>query len=194
MLQIIENSIIEIRGVPAILDSDVAALYEVETKRVNEAIRNNPDKFPPGYVISLEKVEWENIRSKFLTSSLRSKISTLKTDGRGKHTKYVPKAFTEQGLYMLATILKSPQATQTTLAIIETFTKMRRLGRSVRELASVTSDADKKQLMQKTGEIITDIFADDLEPLESESTIEINFALLKFKHTIKRGQKKKTQK
>ena len=194
MLQIIENSIIEIRGVPAILDSDVAALYEVETKRVNEAIRNNPDKFPPGYVISLEKVEWENIRSKFLTSSLRSKISTLKTDGRGKHTKYVPKAFTEQGLYMLATILKSPQATQTTLAIIETFTKMRRLGRSVRELASVTSDAYKKQLMQKTGEIITDIFADDLEPLESESTIEINFALLKFKHTIKRGQKKKTQK
>ena len=93
---------------------------------------------------------------------------------------------------MLATILKSPKATQTTLAIIETFTKMRRLGRSVRELAAVTSDAEKKQLMQKTGEIITDIFADDLETLESESTIEINFALLKVKHTIKRGRKKKS--
>ena len=91
---------------------------------------------------------------------------------------------------MLATILKSPKATQTTLAIIETFTKMRRLGRSVRELAAVTSDTEKKQLMQKTGEIITDIFADDLETLESESTIEINFALLKVKHTIKRGRKK----
>ena len=92
---------------------------------------------------------------------------------------------------MLATILKSPRATQTTLAIIETFTKMRRLGRSVRELATVTSDAEKKQLMQQTGEIITDIFADDLEPLESETTIELNFALLKFKHTVKRDRNKK---
>ena len=95
---------------------------------------------------------------------------------------------------MLATILKSPKATQTTLAIIETFTKMRRLGRSVRELASTASDADKKQIMQKTGELITDIFADDLEPLESETTIELNFALLKFKHTVKQGRKAKAKK
>jgi len=192
ILPTIENKIIEIRGVPAILDSDVAALYKVETKRVNEAVSNNPDKFPPGYVLPLTSEEWDDLKSQFSTSSLRSKISTLKTDDRGKHVKYAPKAFTEQGLYMLATILKSPKATQTTLAIIETFTKMRRLGRSVRELAGVTSDAEKKQLMQKTGEIITDIFADDLETLESESTIEINFALLKVKHTIKRGRKKKS--
>jgi len=192
ILPIIENKIIEVRGVPAILDSDVAALYEVETKRVNEAVSNNPDKFPPGYVLPLTSEEWDGLKSQISTSSLRSKFSTLKTDGRGKHAKYVPKAFTEQGLYMLATILKSPKATQTTLAIIETFTKMRRLGRSVRELAAVTSDTEKKQLMHKTGEIITDIFADDLETLESESTIEINFALLKVKHTIKRGRKKKS--
>ena len=95
---------------------------------------------------------------------------------------------------MLATILKSPRATQTTLAIIETFTKIQRLGRSVREIASATSDVEKKQLMQKTGEIITDIFADDLERLESETTIELNFALLKVKHTVKHGRKKKANK
>ena len=124
---------------------------------------------------------WDGLKSKFLTSI------------KGGKTKR-PKAFTEQGLYMLATILKSPQATQTTLAIIETFTKMRRLGRSVRNLAAVTSEAEKKQLMQKTGEIITDIFAGDLEPLESETTIELNFALLKFKHTVKRDRTKKTGK
>jgi hypothetical protein len=94
---------------------------------------------------------------------------------------------------MLATILKSPKATQTTLAIIETFTKMRRLGRSVRELAAVTSEAEKKQLMQKTGEIITDIFADDLEAVKSGSTIELNFALLKFKHTVTHERKKKKE-
>ena len=182
MLQTIENSIIEIRGIPAILDSDVAALYEVETKHVNQAVKNNPDKFPEGYVISAEKEEKSELVKNF------DRFNNL------KHSTAPVKAFTEQGLYMLATILKSPKATQTTLAIIETFTKMRHLGRSVRELASVTSDADKKQLMQKAGEIITDIFADDLEPLGSESTIEINFALLKFKHTIKRGKTKKTGK
>jgi hypothetical protein len=95
---------------------------------------------------------------------------------------------------MLATILKSPRATQTTLAIVETFTKIRQLGRSVRELAAVTSEAEKKQLMQKAGEIVTDIFADDLEPLESETSIELNFALLKFKHTVKKERTKKTGK
>ena len=220
ILQAIENSIIEIQGVPAILDGDVAALYEVETKHINQAVRNNPDKFPPGYVLSLTNEEWDDLKSKILISSgngeddqeeilrskfltlscdgkterLRSKFLTLDSSGRGKYAKYPPKAFTEQGLYMLATILKSPRATQTTLAIIETFTKMRRLGRSVKELSSTTSDVEKKQLMQKTGELITDIFADDLEPLESETTIELNFALLKFKHTVKRDRKKKSGK
>ncbi len=180
-LQVIENSIIEIRGVPTILDGDVAALYEVETKHVNQAVRNNPDKFPPGYVLPLTNEEWDGLKSKFLTSIKGGKMK-------------LPNAFTEQGLYMLATILKSPKATQTTLAIIETFTKIRQLGRSIKELSSAASDADKKRLMQKTGELITDIFADDLEPLESETTIELNFALLKFKHTVKQGRKKKSGK
>ena len=113
----VEKALLEIRGQRVILDSDVARLYGVETKRVNEAVKNNPDKFPDGYIITLNNGEWE-------TSSLRSKISTLKTAGRGEHTKYPPKAFTEKGLYMLATILKSPKATQTTIAIIETFAKI----------------------------------------------------------------------
>ena len=76
-----------------LLDSDVAALYGVETKRVNEAVNNNPDKFPEGYIISLDKDEWKNLKSKISTSSeenksLRSKISTLEKQGRGQHTKY----------------------------------------------------------------------------------------------------------
>jgi len=93
-------------------------------------------------LLTLTDKEWE---------CLRSKIATLDGGDKGQHVKYVPKAFTEQGLYMLATILKSPKATQTTLAIIETFTKMRRLSRSVKELAAVTSETEKKQLIQKTG-------------------------------------------
>jgi len=117
-LNTVQDKIIEIDNQKVILDSDVAELYDVETKRVNEAVNNNPDKFPAGYVIEITAEDW---------NSLRSKISTLKTTGRGQHTKYIPKAFTEKGLYMLATILKSPRATETTLAIIETFTRFREL-------------------------------------------------------------------
>ena len=75
----VEKALLEIRGQRVILDSDVARLYGVETKRVNEAVKNNPDKFPDRYIITLNNGEWE-------TSSLRSKISTLKTAGRGEHT------------------------------------------------------------------------------------------------------------
>jgi hypothetical protein len=105
----IENMILTIRGEQIIIDRDVAELYGVETKRVNEAVANNPDKFPDGYIFSLDTAEW---------NSLRSKISTLETNGKGQHSKYKPKAFTEKGLYMLATILKSPIATKTTIAIV----------------------------------------------------------------------------
>lgn len=77
---------------------DVAELYGVETKRINEAVKNNPDKFPSGYIIDLNAEEWGN---------LKSKDSTANWGGKNK----LPKAFTEKGLYMLATILKSPQAT-----------------------------------------------------------------------------------
>ena len=102
ILQTIENSIIEIRGVPVILDSDVAALYDVETRELAQAVKNNPDKFPTGYILSLTNEEWGS-----LADLLRSKFLILNGVGRGKHVKYIPKAFTEQGLYMLATILKS---------------------------------------------------------------------------------------
>jgi len=104
--------IIELRGQKAILDSDVAKLYGVETKRINEAVKNNPDKFPKGYIFDLEKDEWDALKSKFSTSIKGGKVK-------------LPTAFTEKGLYMLATILKSALATQTTIAIIETFSKKR---------------------------------------------------------------------
>ena len=107
-----------------LLDFDVAELYGVETKRVNEAVKNNPKKFPYGYILVLTIEEW-NI--------LKSKNSTLKNKSRGQHTKYTPKVFSEKGLYMLATILKSKIATQTTIAIIETFAKVRALTKAVKE-------------------------------------------------------------
>src|SRR5579863_30502 len=92
---LVATKIINIRGLRVIIDSDVAELYNVETKRINEAVRNNPDKFPAGYLIELTGTEWEVVKSKFSTSPL----------GGGKVK--LPTAFAERGLYMLATILKS---------------------------------------------------------------------------------------
>ena len=97
-LEKIKNLIIEIRGEKVILDSDVAELYGVGTKRINEAVKNNPEKFPEGYILELSEAELNILRTKFSTTKL-SKTRTM------------PKALTEKGLYMLATILKSKTAT-----------------------------------------------------------------------------------
>ena len=176
-LKNIESKIIEIRKQNILLDIDVAQLYEVETKRINEAVKNNPDKFPIGYILELTEKEWD---------FLKSKISTLKSKGRGQHSKYLPKAFTEKGLYMLATILKSKTATQTTIAIIETFAKVKRLTKTINELSKNPEKEKQQSLMQKSGEIISELLDNDLQISESETTIEMNFAVLKFKHTIKK--------
>ena len=169
----ISDLIIEIRNEKVIIDSDVAVIYGVETKRINEAVKNNPEKFPENYIIEVDSDEWEKLKSKFSTSIKGGKVK-------------LPKAFTEKGLYMLATILKSKQATQTTISIIETFSKIRELSRNVKELSSVQDKQEQQNLMQKSGEIIADILDDGLEPDESETTIELNLAVLKFKHTIKK--------
>lgn len=178
----VEDYIIELHGEKVILDSNVAVLYGVETREINQAVRNNPDKFPEGYVIEIDKSELSALRSKFLILK--------KTRGRGEHSKYPPKAFTEKGLYMLATILKGERATRTAIAVIEAFAKLRELSRTIGEMADSSDKFRQKSLMQKSGEIMADLFGEDMKTDETETEIEVNFAVLKLKHTIKRkGQK-----
>ena len=172
----LQDRIIELRGQKVLLDADVAEIYGVETKRINEAVKNNPDKFPNGYVIELHKKEWEGLKSKFSTSTKGGKVK-------------LPSAFPERGLYMLATILKSPQAVRATIAIIETFSKIRELSRNIKTLSSVKDKSEQQNLMQKSGEIIAEILEDDLQATDTETSIELNFAVLKFKHVIKRKNK-----
>jgi len=112
--QNIETNIYEIRGRKVMLDSDLAKLYQVETKRINEAVKNNLDKFPSDFLFELTKEEEEILRSKFSTFNQSLKLR-----------KYRSKVFTEQGVYMLATILKSKVATDVTINIMRTFTKIR---------------------------------------------------------------------
>jgi hypothetical protein len=108
----IKEKIYILRNSEIMLDSDLAVLYGVETKRINEAVKNNPDKFPNDFMFECSEEEWEILRSKITTSSW----------GGRRHT---PKAFTEQGVYMLATILKSQTSTEVTVSIMRTFTKLR---------------------------------------------------------------------
>jgi len=169
----VESKVIEIRGLQVLLDSDVAELYAVETKRVNEAVKNNPQKFPEGYIIELSGDELDVLRSKFSTAKLSK-------------TRSKPKAFTEKGLYMLATILKGEKAIQTTLAMIETFAKLRALSKSVALLAENPEPSQQKLLMQKSGELMADLLDDSLATTDTETTFELNFAVLKLKHTVRK--------
>lgn len=179
-LQTIKEKIITVRGQPVILDSDVAELYGVETKRINEAVKNNPDKFPEGYILYLSEHE---------SDSLRSNFSTLKNWKRGEHFKYAPKAFSERGLYMLATILRSPVATETSIAIIETFAKVKELSRTVTDMAELSDKEQQKSMMHKSGDLIADILSNNLQTFDTETTFEINLSVLKVKHTVKRKPK-----
>ena len=111
----IENMIYEIRGKQVMLDSDLAKLYNVETKRINEAVKNNPDKFPGRFSFRLNEIEMENLWSKFSTA----KISNM--------SRSYPRVFTEQGIAMLSTILKSKVAVETSIRIMDAFVKMRKI-------------------------------------------------------------------
>ena len=101
----------------------------------------------------------------------------------------IPHFFTEKGLYMLATILKSEQATGTTIAIIEAYARLRELSKNIKQLSSMTDEQQKKIALQKSGKIMTDLLDNNLFSNGSEITIELNFAVLKLKHTIKKNKK-----
>lgn len=141
--------------------------------RINEAVRNNPDKFPTGYIIELTKDEKNEVIENFDNPKL-------------KFSPVLPKAFTEKGLYMLATILKSPMATQTTIAIVETFAKIKELSRTVSRISESDDEQEQKGLIRHGGDILSDLLYQEVPVSDTETSIELNFAVLKLKHTVKR--------
>lgn len=175
----VEVKIATIRKQSVIADADVAELYGVNTRRVNEAVRNNPEKFPEDYMFELTQSELRD---------LRSKISTTKVSFKSRST---TKVFTEKGLYMLATILKSKKATEVTFVIIETFAKVRGLKRELVDLHEETDSVKQTAKMKHFGEVLSDIVMPDLKTAETESTLELNFIIGKIKHTVKRVKKEK---
>ena len=172
----VQNLVIKLRGQDVLLDRDVATLYGVETKRVNEAVRNNPDKFPFGYLFEVDKYEKKELVENF------DRFKAL------KHSTVAPTAFTERGLYMLATILKSEAAVKATIAIIDTFTQVREMVRKMEELQKTENPEEQKALLKQSGELISDVIGNNLSTTESETQVELNFAVVKIKHTIKRSK------
>jgi hypothetical protein len=170
----VENRMITLRGQQVILDSDVAELYGVQTKEINQAVRNNPRKFPNGYILQLDNQEFLILRSKILTAKFQK-------------TRQIPKAFTERGLYMLATILKSPKAEETTIAIVEAYAKLRELSQVMTEIPQQEDNSvEQKTLLQRGGQLVEDLMTDVLPVQSSETSFELNLAMFKFKHSIKR--------
>lgn len=178
-IQEVEDKIAVIRRTPVIADADVAALYGVETKDVNRAVANNPEKFPSHYLFELTMSELGDLRRKISSTnvSLMSRNPT--------------KVFTERGLYMLATILHGERARAVTFAIIETFYKVRSLKRELLELHNENDKEVQAQKMKHFGEVLSDIVMPDLETSETESSLEINFIISKVKHSVKRVRKEK---
>ena len=125
----IKKMIYTIRGKQVMLDSEVAMLYHYPTKRINETVKRNKERFPENFCFLLTEEEVENLRSQFVTSSLeslRSQFATLKIKGRGQHRKYLPYAFTEQGIAMLSGLLRNSIAIQVSINIMNAFVEMRK--------------------------------------------------------------------
>jgi phage regulator Rha-like protein len=172
----IEERIIVLRELPVLLDSDVAYLYGVETRDINKSVKNNPDKFPINYMFEISNQEFKDLRWKISTTNLTK-------------TRVLPKAFSEKGLYMLATILKGEKARDTTFKIIETFARIREMSRTIKQIAQEPEEKKRKSLLKKGGEIMSSFLDNDLEVSNIETSFEINLAAIKIKHTVERRKK-----
>ena len=169
----IEPLIRTIRGQQVLLDSDLAILYGVETKRLNEQVKRNIERFPEDFMFQLTKVELTNLKSQIATLSatdypLRSQIVTLNTenhslrsqnatiDNRGRHTKYLPYAFTENGIAMLSSVLRSPIAIQVNIRIMRAFTAMRQFIASNAQIFQRLDVMEQNQLALTAHQVETD--------------------------------------
>ena len=166
-LQKIETKIYEVRGNKVMLDFDLAELYEVETKRLKEAVRRNIDRFPDDFMFELTRNEY-NI--------LRTQIATLEK-GKGKYSKFNPFAFTEQGVAMLSTVLKSTKAIQINISIMRAFVLIRQFALTNKELAEKLKELETKydRQFKDVYEAINYLLKKDQQETEQKQRKRIGF-------------------
>ncbi len=129
----IASRIFLIRGEKVMLDSHLAELYGVKTKTLNQAVKRNPDRFPPDFMFQINELEFEALRSQIVTSN----------QGRGGR-RYLPSVFTEQGVAMLSTVLSSKRAVQVNVAIMRTFVRIRQILATNRDLVRKVQEHDRQ--------------------------------------------------
>jgi phage regulator Rha-like protein len=173
-IELIASKIYLIRGIKVMLDKDLAELYGVETKRLKEQVRRNIERFPEDFMFELTRDEYQ---------SLRSQIATLK---RGQHSKYMPFAFTEHGVLMLSSVLKSDRAVQVNIQIMRTFTKLREALLDNKDLRN-----DLEELKQITEERFRIVFEtlDQLLTVESKPKKKIGYTVKEKQKAYARGMK-----
>lgn len=155
----IHQKILEIRGKKVMLDFDLAEMYEMETKVLKQSVRRNLDRFPEDFMFQLSQNEWNNI--------LRSQFVTLENPGKGKYPKYLPFAFTEHGVAMLASVLNSQKAIQVNISIIRAFIALREFALNFKELSEKIMEMEKKYNKQ-----FSDVY-EALDYLMEEKKIEV---------------------
>lgn len=182
----VKSKIIKLRNQNVLLDSDVAELYGVETRSINQAVKRNREKFPDGYLLNLNSDEWDSMRSQIVTA-LKSQIVT--SFGKGGKTK-LPTAFTERGLYMLATILKSPQAIKTTIAIIDTFAQVKELAQTVYQMANAKSDEKKIEIFEHGTDLIAELLDNDLMVSQHETSFKLKLPFFEITKKVTKVKNK----
>lgn len=174
----IESRIFLIRGQKVMLDADLAELYGAETKRLNEQVRRNSERFPEDFMFQLTAEEFANLRSQIMTSSLRSQIATSNnpagtTAGRGGR-RHHPYAFTEHGAIMVASVLNSPRAVETSVQVVRAFVRLRQMLSSNAELSRKLATLEKKYDIQFKAVFVA--IRELMTPLEPRKKRPIGFS------------------
>ena len=184
----VQSRMLTIRNQQVLLDRDVAALYGVETKALNQAVKRNSERFEEEYLFRLNEQEVENWKSQIVTSNLSDgEIAGLKMGLRR-----APYAFTERGLYMLATVLNSDRAVRATKAIIETYAQVRSMVRDMEAIQTEKAGSpEQASLLTRAGHKLAGLIGDNLSTESRKTTIELNLALLKITHEV--TQRKETE-
>jgi len=164
--EVVATKILLVRGKKVMLDKDLAALYGVEVKVLNQAVKRNIERFPEDFMFQLSWKEAKSLRSQFVTLKSRSQNATLK---QGKHIKYLPYVFTEQGVAMLSSVLGSKRAIQTNIAIMRAFVRLRQVLLTHKELAQKLEELERKyQLHESDIQIIFEAIKKLIEPPDEQ--------------------------
>ena len=182
----LENKLIKLKNKLVLLDKDIADLYEIEPKRLREQLKRNIEKFPLDYAYQISDEELEFM------------VSQNATPSKKQYGGSNPWVFTEKGLYMVATILKSKNAISATFTIIETFAKVKELSRNINEIMKTQNEEKQKELALASNKILEDIIeidsdiledSEDGEVIETTTKFEFNLGFAKVSKSIKKIKK-----